>query len=260
TARVTVNRFWQQVFGQGIVATPEDFGVMGALPTHPELLDWLAARFVDSGWSFKAMHRMLVLSSTYRQSTQLNADAMAIDADARLLWRYPPRRLDGETIRDCMLTVSGQLNLQMGGRGYDLFDKRGGLTGFTPVESFQGDGLRRMIYAHKVRRERDAVFGAFDCPDAGQSSPRRRESTTPIQALNLFNSRFTLDQSQALADRVIRTAGADVDEQIRWTYRLALCREPTASETADAFAAVQEFGLPVLCRVLFNSNEFLFIP
>jgi len=106
---------------------------------------------------------------------------------------YPKRflamaRLDAETIRDSMLAVAGRLDPKMGGPGYDLFDKRGGLSGFTPVESFKGDGLRRMIYAHKVRRERDAVFGAFDCPDAGQSTARRRESTTPIQALNLFNA------------------------------------------------------------------------
>src|SRR5205085_6607644 len=105
-------------------------------------------------------------------------------------------------IRDSILALNGRLNLKMGGPGFDLFDKRGGLSGFTPVESFTGDGLRRMIYAHKVRREREAVFGSFDCPDAGQSTARRRESTTPIQALNLFNSRFTLDESEALAARV----------------------------------------------------------
>ena len=144
----------------------------------------------------------------------------------RLLWRFPSRRLDAETIRDSMLAVSGRLDPKMGGSGFDLFDKRGGLTGFKPVESFQGEGLRRMIYAHKVRRERDAVFGAFDCPDAGQSTARRRESTTPIQALNLFNSRFTLEQADAFAARVTQDAGGDVDRQVHRAFELALTRRP----------------------------------
>ncbi len=192
TARVMVNRIWQGHFGTGIVETASDFGHQGTKPTHPELLDWLAQEFIHSGWSIKHMHRLIVLSATYRQVVRQDAAAAAKDADVRLLWCYPQRRLEAESIRDTMLAVSGRLNLKMHGRGFDLFDKRGGLTGFTPVESFSGDGLRRMIYAHKVRREREAVFGAFDCPDAGQSTAHRRESTTPLQALNLFNSRFTL--------------------------------------------------------------------
>jgi hypothetical protein len=148
----------------------------------------------------------------------------------------------------------------MHGRGFDLFDKRGGLTGFTPVESFTGEGLRRMIYAHKVRREREAVFGAFDCPDAGQSTARRRESTTPIQALNLFNSRFTLEQSDAFAARVKSETGDDVTQQIQRAYLLALNRIPTTDELGDVEPVVREYGLATLCRVLFNSNEFLFLP
>ena len=149
TARVMVNRIWQWHFGRGLVETANDFGRNGVEPSHPELLDWLAQEFIRSGWSIKHMHRLIVLSSTYRQSTQHNAAASEIDADIRLLWRYPSRRLEAEAIRDCMLAVSGQLNLKMGGRGFDLFNNRGGLSGFTPVESFSGDGLRRMIYAHK---------------------------------------------------------------------------------------------------------------
>ncbi len=202
TARVMVNRIWQGHFGTGIVATPSDFGHQGTKPTHPELLDWLSQEFIRSGWSIKHMHRLIVLSATYRQEVRQDAVAAAKDADMHLLWSYPSRRLEAESIRDSMLAVSGRLNLKMHGRGFDLFDKRGGLTGFTPVESFSADGLRRMIYAHKVRREREAVFGAFDCPDAGQSTAHRRESTTPLQALNLFNSRFTLDESEAFAARV----------------------------------------------------------
>jgi hypothetical protein len=229
-----------------------------------------------------------VLSATYRQSSRYDAAAAARDADVRLLWRYPPRRLEAETIRDSILFVAGRLDLKMGGRGFDLFDKRGGLSGFKPVESFSGEGLRRMIYAHKVRREREAVFGAFDCPDAGQSTARRRESNTPIQALNLFNSKFTLEQAEAMAQRVSKEIIADpaiknafgslapaqsiatsttspgerdrVRGNVTRSYLLALGREPTPDELADAAAVVRQYGLATLCRALFNSNEFLFIP
>ena len=260
TARVMVNRIWQGHFGTGLVETASDFGHSGMKPTHPELLDWLAREFIRSGWSVKHMHRIIVLSAAYRQSTSSNAIAVEKDVDARLLWRFPSRRLEAETIRDSMLAVSGQLNLTMHGRGYSLFDQRGGLAGFKPVESFSGEGLRRMIYAHKVRREREAVFGAFDCPDAGQSTARRRESTTPIQALNLFNSTFTLERSEAFAARVKKEFGDDLAKQIHRAYQLALNRDPIADELRDAEPVVREYGLATLCRALFNSNEFLFIP
>jgi hypothetical protein len=172
----------------------------------------------------------------------------------------PSRRLEAEVIRDSILAVSGQLDLKMYGVGFNLFDQRGGLSGFNPVESPSGEGLRRMIYAHKVRREPEAVFGAFDCPDAGQSTAVRRESTTPIQALNLFNSRFTLGQADAFASRVQREAGADPDAQVRRAFQLALQRDPEPEELAEISAVVAEHGLAVLGRALFNSNEFLFLP
>lgn len=261
TARVMVNRIWQGHFGAGIVLTSSDFGNNGAAPSNPPLLDWLASEFIQSGWSIKALHKRVVLSKTYRQtSVSANSAASSQDADVQWLWRYPTRRLEAETIRDSILAVSGKLNLAMHGRGFDLFNQRGGLSGFNPVESFSGEGLRRMIYAHKVRREREAVFGAFDCPDAGQSTDRRRESTTPLQALNLFNSRFTLEQSDAFANRIKSMAGEDIGSQVRAAYQLSLCREPTASELSDAQDIVSEHGLPILCRALFNSNEFLFLP
>ncbi len=260
TPRVMVNRIWQGHFGTGLVDTPSDFGRTGTLPSHPELLDWLATKFIESNWSIKQMHRIMVLSATYCQSSQVNPIAATRDAEVRLLWCFPSRRLEAETIRDSMLAVSGQLCLTMGGRGFSLFNQRGGLSGFTPVEVFSEDGLRRMIYAHKVRREREAVFGAFDCPDAGQSTSRRRESTTPIQALNLFNSKFTLDQAAAFASRVTKLAGTEPEAQILLAFRLALGRVPTQAELSDTLAVVKEQGLPTLCRVLFNSNEFLFMP
>ena len=260
TARVMVNRIWQGHFGIGLVETASDFGHTGGLPSHPALLDWLAGEFIRSGWTIKHMHRLILLSATFRQSSRIDRASQAIDADARLLWRFPARRLEAETIRDSMLFVNGRLDLKMGGPGFNLFSSRGGLNGFPPVESFSGDGLRRMIYAHKVRMERDAVFGVFDCPDAGQSTPRRRPSTSPLQALNLFNSRFTIEEAEAFANRVQTDAGADTGKQLSRAYQLAFGREPDSNELHDAEPVVREHGLPTLCRVLFNSNEFLFLP
>ena len=260
TARVVVNRIWQWHFGIGLVDTPNDFGNLGVEPTHPELLDWLATEFVKSGWSVKHLHRLIVLSSTYRQSNRVRPDGLEKDSDVRLLWRYPSRRLEAEAIRDTMLSVSGRLNLETGGPGFNLFKTRGGLSGFPPVESFEKDGLKRMIYAHKIRMERDAVFGAFDCPDAGQSAPRRMQSTTPVQALNLFNSRYTIEESDAFAKRVVTQAGPKLDQQVRLVWDLAYARDPDAAELADAVSVVSEHGLPTLCRAVYNSNEFLFLP
>ena len=272
TPRVIVNRIWQGHFGIGLVDTPNDFGIHGQRPSHPELLDWLAAELIANNWSLKSLHRAIVLSKTYRQSSQSHEKGLEIDADGRLLWRYPFRRLEAEAIRDSILAVSGQLNTTMFGRGYDLFAQRGGLSGFQPIEQFQGQGLRRMIYAHKVRREREAVFGAFDCPDAGQSTGLRRTSTTPIQALNLLNSVFTIEQSKAFAERLHREAGsqvqtgsqgesqADPTQLIQAAYQHSLCRDPTPDEIADALPIVQELGVETLCRALFNCNEFLFLP
>jgi hypothetical protein len=260
TARVMVNRVWQGHFGRGLVSTPSDFGRNGDSPSHPELLDWLAEQFIRSGWSVKQLHRWIVLSKAYRQSSAIDSRALEIDADGRWLWRYPSRRREAESIRDSMLAVSGRLDTTMYGPGFNLFDKRGGLSGFVPVESLNDENQRRMIYAHKVRRETEAVFGAFDCPDAGQSTALRRDTTTPIQALNLMNSRFTLETSAALAVRVENEVGSDVAAQIDRAYRLTLGRLPSAQERQEAEPAVRQHGLVVLCRALFNCNEFLFIP
>ncbi len=260
TARVMANRIWQWHFGVGLVETASDFGRNGAKPSHAELLDWLAGEFIRSGWSVKHMHRLIVLSATYRQSNRIDREAQAKDADVRLLWRFPSRRLEAEAIRDGMLVASDRLNLTAGGPGFDLFRSRGGLNGFPPIEQFDANGRRRMIYAHKIRMERDAVFGAFDCPDAGQSMARRRQSTTPIQALNLLNSRFTIDEAEAFAARIAADVGRDTAQQIRRAYRIAFGREPDDEEIRDAEPVVREHGLPTLCRVLYNSNEFLFLP
>lgn len=260
TARVIVNRVWQSHFGIGIVETSNDFGRNGAMPTHPELLDWLASEFVRSGWSMKALHRRIVLSATYRQSSTWNEKAAAVDADSRLLWRFPMRRMDAEMIRDSLLAVCGRLHHQMGGRGFDLFDKRGGLSGFEPIEISNETNSRRMIYAHKVRREREAVFGAFDCPDAGQSTPRRRESTTPLQALNLLNSRFAIEHSELLSKQIEQIPNLTTTERMDRIFWTVLGRGMTEEECRELLPLVDERGLIPLCRALFNSNEFLLIP
>ncbi|MFM7075678.1 MAG: PSD1 and planctomycete cytochrome C domain-containing protein [Planctomycetaceae bacterium] len=263
-ARVIANRIWQWHFGTGIVETSSDLGRAGAPPSHPELLDWLAAEIVDGGWSLARLHRLIVLSAAYRQGSVPNADGLARDAQDRLLWRYPARRLEAEAIRDSMLAVSGLLDRSMGGRGFDLFRSRGGLDGFVPVETFSGEGLKRMVYAHKVRMEKESVFGAFDCPDAGQTAARRRQSTTPIQALNLLNSPFTLQVAEAFAARVAGEAAAGdgdpVERQVRRAVRLAAGRDPSAAELADAAELVRGHGLVALCRVLVNTGDFVTLP
>ena len=264
SARVIANRVWQWHFGTGLVETSSDFGRSGASPSHPELLDWLAAELVAGGWSLKAIHKQIVLSSTYAQGHAATAEGLAKDSGNRLLWRYPSRRLEAEGIRDSMLAVSGLLDPSMGGRGFDLFRSRGGLDGFPPVETFSGDGLKRMIYAHKVRMEKESVFGAFDCPDAGQTMARRRQSTTPIQALNLINSPFTIQVAEAFAARVERdTATGDgdrIERQATQAVRLALGREPTEEELADAVALIRDHSLVALCRLLLNTDDFVTLP
>ena len=262
TARVIVNRVWQSHFGVGLVETSSDFGLNGMPPSHPELLDWLAKELIDHNWSIKHLHRMIMSSQPYQQAaTQSNAaDANTIDADNRLLWRFPSRRVEAEAIRDCMLQVSGNLNLSTGGPGFNFFKTRGGLSGFPPIENFTNNEFRRMIYAHKIRMEPVPVFGAFDCPDAGLPTPRRSQSTTAIQALNLFNSPFVIEQAAALAIRIEAEVGDSLEEQVRHAFRLALGRLPSGDEETHVTQAVQENGLSTLCRALFNSSEFLFIP
>ena len=260
TARVMANRIWQFHFGTGIVSTSNDFGLNGAKPSHPELLDWLATEFIRSGWSIKHMHKLIMLSDTYQQSSRMNGEGRKIDADTRLLWRFPSRRLEAEAIRDSILFVSGNLNLEAGGPGFSFFKSRGGLSGFPPVTDFTQKEFRRMIYQHKIRMEPVPVFGAFDAPDAGQSMPHRKQSTTAIQALNLFNSPFVNNQAITFSNRVVKETGEDTDQQITRAFQLAFGRQPKPIEAKAAIAAAKTHGLATLCRVLFNSNEFLFLP
>ena len=260
TARVAVNRIWQFHFGAGLVLTSSDFGRNGAKPSHPELLDWLADEFIRSGWSVKHLHKLIMLSDTYQQSSRTNEAGRKIDADSRLLWRFPSRRLEAEAIRDSILFVSGNLNLEAGGPGFSFFRSRGGLTGFPPVTNFTQREFRRMIYQHKIRMEPVPIFGAFDAPDAGQTMPRRKQSTTAIQALNLFNSPFVNDQATAFANRITKETGDDTGQQVTHAFQFAFGRTPNPVEAKAAIATAEAHGLATLCRVLLNSNEFLFIP
>ena len=259
TARVMVNRIWQHHFGVGLVETPSDFGRMGARPSHPKLLDWLATEFVARGWSLKKLHRLIVTSQTYRQSSRPRDDAMAIDAESRLLWRYPPRRLDAEAIRDSILTVSGKLNTKMHGPGFDFFDRRGGLSDYTAKETFDASGWRRMIYAHKIRMQSVDIFGAFDCPDAGQMTPRRNQSITPIQSLGLFNSPFANRQAAFFAERVRNESPDDLRQCVDLAFEVSLARRPSAIEGNRMVELAKAHGLEQVCRVILNSSEFLFL-
>lgn len=247
-ARVMVNRIWHYIFGTGLVATPSDFGHMGFKPTHPELLDWLASEFIRSGWSVKHIQRLILNSRTFQQASSV----LSKDATNTLLWRFSPRRLDSEVIRDSILAVTGSLDLTPGGPGFLLYEPNANYARNWIAETgdFEREDYRRMIYALKLRMEPDAIFAAFDAPDGGQVCPSRARSTTPLQALNLYNSGFVLDQAAKLAAKAQTAAKA---------YQLVYQRHPTKDELTAAEAFVKQEGLPALCRALLNSNEFLFL-
>jgi mono/diheme cytochrome c family protein len=264
TARVIVNRLWQYHFGTGLVDTPSDFGRNGGKPTHPELLDWLASELVrpaaGSPWSLKHVHRLIVTSATYRQASAASPSGVARDAQARLLWRYPPRRLEAEVIRDSILFASGKLDLKMGGPGFSAFEPNTNYVRvYKPKEAFGPADFRRMVYMHKARMQADGTFGAFDCPDGGQVAPRRNASTTPLQALNLLNSAFMLQQAGFLAGRIEREAGEGVADRVGRAFRLAFQRLPSRKEQAAAVKLVEAHGLAALCRAVLNANEFLYV-
>lgn len=260
TARVMVNRLWGWHFGEGIVNTPSDLGVNGGKPTHPELLDWLAAEFMARGWSLKNMHRLICTSATYKQSSKPNDMAMRTDAQARLLWRFPPRRLEAEPLRDGILAVTGKLDLRMGGPGFKLFEPNSNYVRvYYPKQTFEPEDSRRMIYWHKPRMRLDDTFGVFDCPDAGQVQPKRTRSTTPLQALSLLNSPFLLQQSESFAERLKRERGDDARAQVQRAFELVFQRQPEPAELGQAIEVVRKEGLETLCRALLNANEFLYI-
>ena len=259
-ARVMANRVWHLHFGQGLVTTPNDFGVSGARPSHPELLDWLAAKFIESGWSVKALHRLIVNSATYRQSSTFNEKAAATDADNLLLWRFTPRRLEAEAVRDAMLAVSGQLNPAMGGPSFRPFT----ITEFNAafyhlVDRPEPEFNRRTVYRANVNSGKDPMLEAFDCPDPSVKTPRRGVTTTPLQALELMNNSFVQRQAKQLAERAMASAGGDLGTAIQAAYHLAVGRAPTADETTRATAAAKDRGLNSVCWALLNSTEFMYV-
>jgi hypothetical protein len=261
TARVIANRLWQFHFGVGIVDTPSDFGMNGTLPTHPQLLDYLASELIDSGWSLKHLHRLILMSKTWQQSSQPDPNAAMIDAASRLLWRFPPRRLEAESIRDSILSVAGSLDLEnAGGPGFNPFEvEMENVRHYHAKANFGPEDWRRMIYMTKVRQEREHVFGAFDCPDSSMVVPQRNRSTTPLQALNLLNSNFVLQQAELFAQRLTREAATD-EAIVRRAWQLCYQREPTEAEVVDSVHFVRQQGVEAFTRALLNTNEFIFVP
>ena len=259
TARVMVNRIWQFHFGRGLVTTPSDFGLNGVPPTHPELLDWLAAEFVEHNWSIKHIHRIILNSKTWQQSSRPNAQALQIDGGTSYLWRFPPRRLAAEYIRDSILSVSGTLDVTMYGPGFSGFDLiKETVWHYFPKKEYGPADWRRMIYMTRVRREPESVFGAFDCPDGNQVTPRRTISTTPLQALNLLNSQFVMQQAEFLAKR-IEASSDDRQTQIKNAFHICVSRAPSVDELAMSNKVIEELGMVQFCRIMLNTNEFVFI-
>ncbi|HEV3078176.1 MAG TPA: DUF1553 domain-containing protein [Gemmataceae bacterium] len=259
TARVMVNRIWQYHFGHGLIDTPSDFGFNGGRPSHPELLDWLAQRFIADGWSVKKMHRLIMLSAGYRQSARFDPKAAAIDTDNRLLWRFAPRRLEAETVRDSMLAVSGELNSQIGGPSFKPFTTTVFNTTFYHLfDRGTPEFNRRTIYRMLVNTARSALLDSLDCPSPSVAAPQRRNTTTPLQALALMNDSFVQRQANRFCQRVERAAGANRDAQIALAYRLAFGRAPTATEELAANELCRDSGLESFCWVLLNASEFLY--
>ena len=253
TARVMVNRIWHHLFGSGIVPTASDFGVAGALPSHPDLLDWLAAEFVADGWSTQSMIRQMVMSDAFRRSSEPTDEGMSGDAGAVFLWRYPPQRVEAEVIRDGILQASGKLDRTIGGRSFRIHNEKKTYAQWQVVKNHGPETWRRMIYQERMRRVDDQIFTAFDFPDCGQVRAKRPVSTTPLQALNLMNSPFVVEQSMLVAGR----AKADnPDKPVERAFQLLLNREPTPEE----LEACNGVDLVIVCRSLINSNEFAFLP
>jgi hypothetical protein len=249
TTRVIVNRIWQYHFGRGLVGTTSDFGRLGETPSHPELLDWLANRFIQDGWSFKRMHRLILTSATYRQSATHPAPAAAVrkDPENRLWWRMNTRRLEAEQIRDAILAVTGELDPARYGPGVDLT---------RPC---------RTIYTKALRNTRDPLLNVFDLPEGFGSIPQRNVTTTPTQALLLINGPYMLQRARALADRLQREHGDREAEWIDAAFRLTFGRLPAPQER-DAMTAFlkrqakpNKTALADLCHVLLTANEFLYV-
>ena len=272
TARVMVNRMWQSHFGRGIVGSTGDFGVMGERPTHPELLDYLSATFVEQGWSMKLLHKQMVMTAAYRQGGEFDSAAAGKDPDNKLLWRYRRRRLEGEAVRDAGLLVSGLINPKMGGPG--VFPQKAEAAKNDPLNVGEAiaEGNRRSVYVFVRRNARYPLFESFDMPDTHETCSRRQQTVNVTQSLALLNDGVVLGWADAMAARVLNDAGMSRGEQIGRAFRLAYGRAPRAEEVASSekFFARQvglsgnslnasRAALVDLCHVLINSNEFLYV-
>jgi hypothetical protein len=262
TWRSIANRIWHYHFGRGLVDTPNDFGWNGARPTHPALLDWLAVAFRDRGGSFKAMHRLILLSSTYRQASTYNPDAAKQDADNHYLWRMNRQRLDAESLRDSILAVSGQLDLQMGGPGFELFrfhDDHSPIYDHTAAEKINDPAtFRRTVYRFTVRSVPNPFLDCLDCADPNLNVPVRNTTLTALQALALLNDPFVVKQSEFFADR-LGSASGSLSTRIEAAFKSALGRLPSEEERELLTAYAQKHGLANACKMLWNANEFLFV-
>ncbi|MEY4088932.1 MAG: hypothetical protein RJB55_1203 [Verrucomicrobiota bacterium] len=253
--RVLANRVWQHHFGSGIVDTPSDFGFQGGRPSHPELLDFLSTRLVAHGWRLKPLHREIVLSRAYRQSGAFREDGGRADRDARLLWRFPPRRLSAEEIRDTMLATAGRLRLEpMGGPGFRLYKyTQNNVSTYFSLDAHGPETHRRAVYHQNARASVVDVLTDFDLPDIAFAAPRRANTTTPLQALTLLNHRFTFDLAAALAERI---AGSD---PVGAAYSIAFQRVPAAEERAAGEAFIARHGAAAFSRAILNANELLYL-
>ena len=283
-ARVMVNRVWQRHFGEGLVRTVSDFGTRGELPTHPELLEWLAGEFIRSGWSVKHLHRLIVNSATYQQASAFNAQQAAADPENRLLWRRRPLRLESEILRDSMLAVAGTLNPAMFGPSFkppiaaEAMQARNVKSPYPRDAQDSPETRRRTIYMFHKRVVQYPLMQAFDAPDAQQSCGRRMNTTVAPQALALLNDPFVRQRAEELAGRLLTDAGGEADAQLRAAFLLCLSRAPAPDELAAARAfvaertatrqqrdakqpasAAQRLALTDFCQSLFGLNEFIYI-
>jgi hypothetical protein len=259
--RSIVNRVWQYHFGTGIVDSPNDFGHMGSLPSHPELLDWLAVEFRDSGGSFKKLHKLIVMSSVYRQSSSGDAGKERIDGENRYLWRANRQRLDAEELRDGILVASGKLDLTMGGPSVQQFffkDDHSPVYDYVRLDPDAPANFRRSVYRFIVRSVPDPLMDRFDCPDVSMVTAKRTTTITAIQALALLNNPFVLRQAEHFAERV-RNISSVPAEQVRLVFRFALQRQPDSREESTLQAYLARNGLQNLTRLMLNTNEFIFV-
>jgi len=252
-ARVMVNRIWHYHFGRGLVATPNDFGSLGSRPSHPRLLDWLAVQFIKGGWKIKPIHRLILGSSTYRQSSARQLAAVAEDTDNSLLWEYRPRRLEGEIIRDHLLSVAGVLRNEMFGRSISIGN-------YKKSEDDRPESWRRSIYLQVHRAVRHPTLSLFDPPDSERSDGARTSASSPQSALFALNAPFLWELSSHFAKRIEKEAGEDMVNRIEHAYMLALCRPPRENELEIGLRFLRSGNtLTDYAHMIFGLNEFIYV-